>query len=141
MTPIPAILDKVINDAGRAEAGFPSERSDCTVRALAVATGWSYARAWTIANEAGRKNRRGFILRTLVREAKLHGLKIETYRRFRSRKPQVRTFCRKHPIGRYILHVSRHATGVVDGQVVDLLDNINGRRVYEYWKIIVDENN
>ena len=63
------VLPQAKTDGGKADDGF-NESRDCTVRALAISAGIKYYIAHNIARDAGRRNRCGFYVGKLIKEAK-----------------------------------------------------------------------
>lgn len=55
-----------IHDAGRREDGFLREHRDCTVRAIAVATGWGYTLAHRFMKARGRKDGNGAYMQKIL---------------------------------------------------------------------------
>lgn len=139
------------------------ENNDCAVKALAVATGFSYDDCWAFWALHGRKPRRGtYTYRTLDRGAKdfpelgFRSVRVggvrekrdvrwnDATRRYEdcSAKPDgwtdhgttLRTFCREHPKGRFLVTVSQHALAVVDGVVYDYCAR-DLRRIRDVWQI------
>lgn len=92
------------------------DRSDCSVRALAVATGATYEQASAVFSAAGRSVKRGTSQET---SQKLYEswLKME-----RIREPEGWTldmFLLMFPKGSYVLHRRGHAFAVIDGVLHD----------------------
>ena len=116
------------DSAGR-PAGF---FKDCTVRALAVASGIPYAEAEAIAKRAGRKHNRGFSTSRILKVARKEGLKFKRIPHSTHR--QLSTFVRTHPAGHYLVVLNGHALAVVDGRVHDMGVNSPFRPVYFVWR-------
>lgn len=107
------------------------EHNDCTVRALANATGLSYHDAYTLAADAGRKPGRGIHSKVLIARAKLRGLR---FRKLRFGQRTVARFIREYPRGRFYVHVYAHAFAIVNGDVSDRTGDM--RRITGAWEFI-----
>jgi len=140
-------MDWILNDGGRAGAGFKGSAGDCVVRAIAIAAEIPYAevyRAVAAVNATyrgrGAKGERSARNGTYVRGA--------AFKRYMasigwSWTPTMRigSGCQVHlvaaelPAGRHIVSLSRHYTAVVDGVIHDTHDPSRGGRrcVYGYW--------
>lgn len=142
MTGLPFVLD----DGGRAAAGFRGDTRDCVTRAIAIATGLPYLEVYNAINErATRERPRGGRSRSSART----GVHKTTSSKFLAdlgwrwtATMQIGSGCTVHlrpgelPAGRLIVSVSRHFTTVVDGVVHDTHDPSRGgmRCVYGYWQ-------
>jgi hypothetical protein len=119
------------------------ERADCSVRALAIAAGMSYADAYQAFKEAGREDgkrtswavscrlyeRLGFC-RHETRTCRYDG------RRIAASYMTVAQLIRGHPKGRFILNRRGHAFALIDGVVHDWASGTGPRsRVRAAWKI------
>lgn len=137
----------ILNDGGRAAAGFKGETGDCTCRAIAIATGMPYQRVYDDLNACGSKERRS--KRRRGKSSARTGVHIPTIRRYLTSLgwtwvPTMRIGqgCRVHlrdgelPGGPLIVSVSRHLTAVIDGVIHDRYDPSRGgtRCVYGYYK-------
>lgn len=91
-------------------------RADCTVRALAHVVGIDYAKAESIATEAGRRAGRGFQSAKLIAKAADHGFK---FRKLRMGTRTLGKFLREHPQGAFYVRKAGHAFAVIDGVVSD----------------------
>lgn len=140
-----------------------SERNDCAVKALAVATGYSYDDCHAFWELHGRKAGRGtYTYRTLDRGTKLfpelgfRSVKVGGIREKRdirwnartlryedcSSKPDgwtdhgttLRRFCRDNPKGRFLITVAYHALAVIDGVIYDYTAR-DLRRIRDVWAI------
>jgi hypothetical protein len=134
-----------INKTTTEYAGDPSEylgeRKDCSVRALAVATGMGYAKAHAHFEREGRRFGRGTSFCTTATVHDSLGLKLVPLAgnailpmpRYR---PTLAQFLRKHPRGRFVLHRSGHAFAVIDGVVHDWATGTGARtRVWAAWQV------
>lgn len=88
-------------------------RADCTVRALAAASGLVYEHADLIATAAGRRQGRGFNPAWVLAEAKKRGVLFHKLR-FTRRRTLAR-FINEYPKGRYYVRMRRHCFAVIDG--------------------------
>lgn len=111
-----------------------NETNDCTVLAVASATGLDYLTSHTLAAQAGRQPRRGFhshrILKEAVRCGWINGYsEVSTYHvqnapkhgTYHSSSPYP-TLAQVLPLlskGRYVLETQSHAFAVVDGVIYD----------------------
>lgn len=139
----------VYNDGGRAAAGFRGKTGDCVTRAIAIATGLSYAEVYDALSEGqGGQRVTG---RTPRRASARNGVSVRR-KWFKDHMaalgwawtPTMRigSGCRVHlapgelPGGRLIVVVSRHYTAVIDGVIHDTHDpqRDHGRCVYGYWR-------
>lgn len=122
----------VINDAGRGTSGIVGETNDCTVRALATATGKPYATAWTFMADNGRRKRKGAPFQSILRR-NAHtalGFKFTPYPVQRSR--GLASLLRRHPFlasGTWILHSTSHVSTMKDGILYDSFDSTN--KIYD----------
>lgn len=121
-------------------AGQPrrDERGDCTVRALATASGMPYEEAWELLYKLQGINRHcAFRIFEYLRKMPQTMGVVGAYK-YRALKGQprikVRDFVVMHPQGRFLLQVAHHVTAVVDGKLIDTWDC--GRKcVYGAWEI------
>lgn len=127
------------SDAGRGASRRPRQGNDCTVVALAHATGRPYDQCYDALKAAGRKSGRRFDLRAWSRTATFQGWRL-VWRPFPAVKGHSRvnpaTFALKHRQGRYILRVSKHVLACVDGIVLDATRPDPHRCVYGAWELI-----
>jgi hypothetical protein len=112
-----------IADAGRRLSRRSRQRSDCTVVALAHASGVPYDTCYDALALGGRKSGRGFhIRRWAVRQEAWEGWRFE-WRDFPATKgfPRVTpvTFALANPKGRFILQCAGHVLACVDGVIYD----------------------
>lgn len=125
----------IFDDGGRAAAGYRGWTRDCTVRAIAIATGRPYAQVYDDLLGSGGGRRGVSSLRTRRYLADMGWWWAPTMR--------VGTGCRVHlraeelPPGRLIVRVSHHLTAVIEGIVHDLYDPTRQgtRCVYGLWRI------
>lgn len=129
-------------------ASMQTERNDCTVRALANATGMAYSEAHALLSKHGRRFKHGAFFKSYYRAYLEAGLSlVGVYgitRRARSAGnianvtpgPGI-TLGRMLPRlqrGRYIVLITGHATAVVDGKLVDLGAQKAGSHVFAVFK-------
>lgn len=131
------VLPQVKTDGGKSDDGF-NENRDCTVRALAISTGIKYYVAHNIARDAGRKNRRGFYVPEIIKEAKKNGLQF--YKCVRS-SLTIQKFLKKYPKGRFYCRRSGHAFAVIDGVILDTTPNTPYQRITEAYEFIPKTEN
>ncbi len=125
----------VIDDGGRAEAGFSGTAGDCVVRSVAIASGLPYRQVYEALSEGCRRQR-----------ATAHGRRkasardgVDTRRRWFQAYMESLGFkwtptmqigggCKVHladgelPTGRLVVAVSKHYTAVIDGVIHDTHD-------------------
>lgn len=108
------------------------DTKDCSVRALAVATGCSYEQASAVFSAAGRVMKKGTSVDV---SRKVH----ETWLGMLPTNPIdfVAAFVAANPKGRFILHSKRHAFAVIDGVVHDWEFSRTGpgTRVIRAWEV------
>ena len=147
----------VIDDGGRAAAGYKGDTGDCVTRAITIATGKPYqevyAAMWLELTNYAVSHRD----RTAKRIGRGGGRRGTTPRNGVDRKvfsaylrslgwrwvPTMRigSGCTVHlradelPPGRLIVSLSRHMVAVIDGVIHDTYDSSRGgmRCVYGYW--------
>jgi hypothetical protein len=117
--------------------------NDCSVRALSNASLLEYEDCEQILTDYGRKFNHGASLNQLVKVCDSAGLrKVQTFGKSNqnrllfagvaTKQQQGITlgkFIKLHPEGRFVVLYSRHAVAVVDGQVVDTINNNPNVRV------------
>jgi hypothetical protein len=126
----------VLDDGGRAAAGFKGAARDCTCRAIAIASGLAYMDVYTALNAAAKTERPD--KKGRVSSAR-NGVRRKTIRRFLLDRgwrwvPTMAigggatvTLCEEDlPMGRLIVSVSRHMTCVIDRVVFDTFDPQRG---------------
>lgn len=139
-------MNHVINDGGRAAAGYQGKTGDCVTRAIAIATGKPYQEVYDALNTHAKAERRGSRKRGI--SSARTGVYRSTYQRYLAALGWVWTptmfigsGCKVHlrdgelPMGRLIVSLSRHLCAVVDGVIHDTHDcSREGTRcVYGYW--------
>ena len=134
------------NDGGRATAGYKGETRDCVCRAIAIATGRSYAEVYRHLNQLGESERRIKRGRSSART----GVYKQTYAMFLREigwewipTMRIGSGCTVHlradelPTDRpLIVSVSKHLTTMMYGVIHDTHDpSRDGTRcVYGYWQ-------
>lgn len=121
MKEMAAILD--------ARANF-KERSDCTVRATALALGIPYEDAHQRLKELGRKNRAGCPFWELAPKLGFEIRPDLSCMTLAKALPQMQS-------GRFVVRIYRHVYAVIDGKPIDMIDRKSGERikmVYEFQK-------
>jgi hypothetical protein len=149
----------VLDDGGRAQAGFKGSAGDCAVRSIAIATGRPYAEVYAAINEVAKSERTGKRKRG-VSNART-GVYRQTMRRYMDAigwkwtpTMHIGSGCTVHlhdgelPSGRIIVSLSKHYSAVLDGVIHDTFDpqreevwhhsdgrvTISRRCVYGYWR-------
>lgn len=123
------------------------EKNDCAVRAIANVGAFSYPLALKLMAQEGRPRGRGTPWDTLHKVYTMAGAFDVTYygermrrlseKRGVSLRPQgmtLETFLERHPKGRYVVVITKHALAVVDGAVVDMGKNRAGKRLMATYK-------
>lgn len=141
MTPLPVIID----DGGRAAAGFKGQTRDCVTRAVAIATGMPYREVYDLFNEQARSERPR---KGKSRSSARTGVHNPTIRRVMASlgwewhpTMGIGTGCTVHlaegelPTGRLVVSCSKHVVAVLDGIVHDTYDPTRDgtRCVYGYF--------
>lgn len=108
------------------------EKNDCTVRALATATGMEYNKAHAILREHGRRARTGVRITPLV-NAYRAAMGVEHQRL--TTPPTLRRFTEDHNTGTWIVRLSNHVFVLKDGVQYDMEHNGPRRRVLGYWLV------
>jgi hypothetical protein len=118
-----------------AYANLPGENRDCSVRALAIATGRAYAECHTAFAAAGRLPNVGTTVAASRFVHEILGLTyIETAKPWGY--PTLSYFAETHPRGRFILHSNGHAFALVDGVVHDWSGGRGSRqRIKRAWEV------
>lgn len=141
---------KYIKSDSRGATAGGLEHSDCTVRALANASGMPYEDAHVLLKKYGRKNRCGAKFPTMhsaYKEAgfvldSVHGTNIQSRYVARITKREAEAgitlgkILPKLSFGEYIVNVNGHALAVVNGKIIDTFDNSAAKRVVAVFKKI-----
>lgn len=134
----------ILNDGGRAAAGYKGITGDCAARALAIASGRPYQEVYDLINEAAKSERRGK-RKSWISSAR-EGVSKETMHKVATAlgatwvpTMQIGTGCKVHlrpeelpRTGRHILSLSKHYSAWIEGKVNDLYDpsRLGSRCVY-----------
>lgn len=115
----------VKTDGGRTAAGI-SDKNDCTVRALATATGAPYEEAHAFYKRNGRRLNKGVNMQSIIarNDFKILGHFIKPMPCLRAK--GLRTFLARNPWakkGTYIVHMTAHAATLKDGKLLDSFDS------------------
>ena len=123
------------------------EKNDCAVRAIANVGAYPYPMALRLMTQEGRPRGRGTPWDTLHKVYTMAGAFDVTYYGERMRRlsekrsvplrPQgmtLETFLERHPKGRYVVVITKHALAVVDGTIVDMGKNRAGKRLMASYK-------
>jgi len=116
------------------ESENKNEDKDCAVRALAIATDYTYDDVHYVFELCGRVHRQGTSTHMTKRAAKmLRFSMIDVTDWYEAR--TVRTLERELGYGRYIVRVNRHMLPIVNGRVYDWT---KGRlhRILEIYKVV-----
>lgn len=140
----------VVDDGGRAAAGYKGTTGDCVVRAIAIATGLPYQEVYDRINSHAETERPG------ARKGRSRGKRSSardgvwrvTYDKLLKElgwkwvpTMSVGSGCKVHlradelPKGKLVVKCSKHLVAVIDGVIHDLYDpSREGTRcVYGYW--------
>ena len=132
-------LPYIYNDAGRNQ-NSPSERNDCTVRALAISTNIDYSVAHDFLKERGRKCRKSFLFPKKRSDDCALGYEF-VWKSFPLVKGKKRMSPERLAIefskGVYICKTVKHVYAVVSGVINDTykVGWYGGRCVYGCWKV------
>lgn len=130
----------VINDGGRAEAGFKGKTGDCVVRAIAIATGLDYKRVYKELTQMNKEMCFGNSVRNGVQRAVyqnyLECIGWEWVPKSGGGRSAVHLRSDELPSGTIIARCSKHVVAVIDGVMHDTYDaSRNGTRlVYGYYR-------
>lgn len=124
------------------------EKNDCTVRALANASGMDYFDAHNLLSKYGRKKYCGAKFGTMhnaYRDAgfllnSVHGTTgqaryvARVTKRIAEDGVTLAKILPKLAFGEYIVNITGHAVAVVNGKIIDTFDNPAGKRVIAVFK-------
>lgn len=126
-------MQLIINDGGRATAGYKGKAGDCVTRSIAIATGKPYQEVYDAINGLAINERRG--KRKRGKSSARTGVFKVTYKKYLAAlgwrwvpTMAIGSGCKVHlredelPAGRLIVSVSRHLTAVIDGVIYDTHD-------------------
>lgn len=136
-------LSYVYDDGGRSAAGFRGKAGDCVARAVAIASGRSYAEVYAAlaAGTGAERQGRGRVTGRRCSASARNGIHVRR-KWFRDYMLSlgfvwtptmgIGTGCRVHladgelPAGRLVVAVSNHYTAVIDGEIRDTHDPRRG---------------
>lgn len=144
-------MEWAYNDGGRWEAGYKGDAGDCVARAVAIAAELPYQQVYDIlasGNASEKKTRRSG--KNTGKRTAAGGIHVgrkwyQDYMRSLGftwvPTMQIGQGCKVHlrdgelPMGRLVVHVSKHSVAVIDGVINDTYDpSRDGTRcVYGYW--------
>lgn len=140
----------IIFEMLEASSRMHGEKNDCTVKAVAVATGIGYKQAHAHLASLGRKPQRGFVHDfdgTLWRSYRDVPKGSEGYitgmHRIGFKATEVKVYegktlgkvSRHLGKGNFIIRSNGHASAVVDGKLIDWASDTNRTRVKQVWRI------
>jgi len=112
----------------------PSEKNDCTVRALAISTGSTYNKAYMLLCSAGRKRNRGFVIEKFLK--KNCSYLGHCFHKLPFRKPiTIQKFIQKYPKGVFYTKIRGHVFVIKDGAVYDMVEPRPMQRVTAAWEV------
>jgi hypothetical protein len=138
----------VLNDGGRAAAGYKGKTQDCVTRSIAIAAQLPYQAVYDAISERSKTQRvtKGAKRKVSARESVNTGRKwFKDYMASLGFKwvptMAIGSGCQVHlaaselPMGRLIVSVSKHYTVMIDGVIHDTHDprREGSRCVYGYW--------
>jgi len=143
-------MNFILDDGGRAAAGYRGTAGDCVCRSIAIAAKRPYAEVYAALSDGsgaerkskGRSARNGVHVRRKWFKEYMRSLGF-TWTACMG----IGTGCQVHlrdgelPMGRLVVAVSKHYVAVIDGVVHDTYqDDRDGTRcVYGYWKLNEEE--
>ena len=112
------------------------ETGDCIIRTLCKVTNFSWMELYDQLTEIGRNNCTPFT------SLEMDYLFVDCYKfvkhkvtRQKGKKAlNVKTFCKEHTTGKYILRVAHHVLPVVDGKYYDIYSCWDNKTVYTYYE-------
>ena len=102
-------------DGGLAKSSI-NDDNNCVVRAIAIAYGLSYKKAYDIAAAAGRKHAKGAYTENVLQKS---GLKYTKFVRHLT----INQFLKSNPQGRFIATRRGHAFAIINGTIYDSVTN------------------
>lgn len=113
-------LAYINTDAGRV-IRHPTERNDCTVRALAVASKTSYNVAHKALEGAGRNNRKAFSIGEAILQHHIRGYLFKRIwiGEHTGGRETLALFLKEHPKGRFFVLKRLHCFAIKDGIIYD----------------------
>lgn len=123
----------VLDDGGRALAGYKGDAGDCVTRAIAIASGKPYQEVYDALNETAQTERTGKRKRGI--SSSRAGVYRTTYQKYLESigakwtpTMKIGSGCKVHlrdgelPMGRLVVSVSKHMVAVIDGVIHDTHD-------------------
>ena len=123
-------------DGGRSLSKRPRQRNDCVVRAIAVACEVTYDEAYDILRGLGRRSCRSVkpdVWKTWM--LKYQGSVFVNYPVIIGVPRMTLDFFCAQAKGRWVVHIARHLTAVVDGTLYDEIMPPGDRCVYTAFKV------
>jgi hypothetical protein len=116
-------------------AGSPdSEKNDCTVRALAIATETPYIKAYAKLATAGRKRNRGFHICKILKSGTVHFNHV--FKKLKFRKAiTLQKFIQKYPTGTFYVQKYAHVFVIRDSVVLDTYRPGPYTRITKAWEV------
>ena len=114
-----------------------TKASDCTIRAVCAVTDLSWYEVFDKLVALARENCTIPNSKSIRADRmKLFNLKKITLPKVKrgGKRPTVETWCKQHPTGKYILGVSKHEVGVVNGKYYDTWRS-GDYSVYSAWEL------
>lgn len=117
------------------KGGSPdNERNDCTVRAMAIATETSYAKAYMKLAVAGRRRNCGFHVSNILKTQSIHFNCL--FKKLRFRKPiTLQKFIQRYPKGIFYVQKYGHVFVIRDGAVLDTYRPSPYVRITKAWEV------
>lgn len=123
------------SDAGRAQSKRPKQKSDCVVRALALAFETDYDSMYDTMAELGRKSGRGTDKELWQRYLYPRAEKKSFPAIAGKKRMNLKTFVEKNPNGSFVVQMAGHVTFVRDGVVMDDSPPREMGCVYASWQV------
>ena len=131
-------------DAGRSTSKRPRQTNDCTVRALALASGKAYDETYDYLKMMGRKSHRPFAIAHLLNTQINNHVNILGLRFIRHSFPAVKgqkrmnvgRFLAEYNRERFIIELAKHVVYVADGIYYDDYQYDPSRCVYVAWQVV-----
>jgi len=124
------MINYIIENGGSPD----NEKNDCTVRAMAIATETSYAKAYMKLATAGRRRNCGFHIHKLLKSKSIHFECL--FKKLPFRKPiTLQKFIQRHPQGIFYVEKYGHVFVVRDGAVLDTYRPSRYVRITRAWAV------
>jgi hypothetical protein len=139
------VVKLIINDGGRAAAGYRGQAGDCVARSIAIAAQLPYRTVYDALNAAAKTEK----ARGSRPSSARNGVARPVIRRFMKdlgwewtptmsigSGTTVHLIADELPAGRLVVSCSKHLTAMIDGVIHDTHDPSRGgtRCVYGYWR-------